>query len=451
MEHAYEASQVVHQDDQDALWRCYALYCLQGSAIESLTLRSHSFIKLVRDCRLPPSSGMNDVETTVVYRRHATGNPVVQSMKTRYLHSQKVNREVPTKLGQNMNYEDFLLALVDMGLRCFPELTESQALTKIVFDHVLPYAYKEETRLPFKMSEKKFQTIVTEPEIMCFLDAWDALLLDIFNRCRPSKGPRGAGEQRWMLYQEFQKFCEIFLWLHSHQTTSLLSKYQIAQIFVGVKHGAGTGLMQRYISYSEFRTGLVLLAFAGAESERRLHPTVYIGDTLNSSASRHQDIHSHKLTHEHKEFDATGVNKLKWLLKRIFDCSERRDQKVYWLIPFKDAFSKMFKDDGRPASYLSPRATTTPQKKRETVTILRSPPRMSVGSGSDWIELRTEEGRPYYFHKQSSKVQWKKPIDGLVRIKAPYSQLGRQGTASQSPRLTAERRMSLMLNFEDQL
>ena len=48
---------------------------------------------------------------------------------------------------------------------------------------------------------------------------------------------------------------------------------------------------------------------------------------------------------------------------------------------------------------------------------------MSVGSSCEWIELRTAEGKAYYFHKESSTVQWEKPTDDLVRIQADLKML----------------------------
>ena len=133
-----------------------------------------------------------------------------------------------------------------------------------------------------------------------FMDEWDALLLDVFNRCRPTTSPKVSGEQRWMLYKEYQDFCERFLWFHTHRTVSVLSKYQIAQIFVAVKHGGGVGVMPGYISYSEFRTALVLLAFAGAESERRSHPVVYVNQDSRSSVAKSYS-EKYKSTMKHKK------------------------------------------------------------------------------------------------------------------------------------------------------
>ena len=441
------AEHVVYQEDQDNLWRCFSLYCLQGSATDSLRLRMHSFIKFVRDCRFPPSAGFTDVAVTVIYRRHATGNVKKKCMNTRLINSQRVRKKAVTKLGQHMRYDDFVHALADMGVRLYRFLGKAEALSRIVFEYVLPNAHSERTHLPFSMSDKMVHSILSDPHVVNFMDEWDEMLLEIFNRCRPPTAPRAAGEHRWMLYLELQEFCETYLWLHTHHTTSLLSKYQIAQIFVVVKHGAGTGVMPGYMSYSEFRTALVLLAFAAAESERRQHPAVYVSQDSNSSASQ-ANIHSHKFLHEHKEFDPKPVSKLKWLLKRIYDCSERRDKKTQWLTPFKKVFQRMHIEDGKPVSYLAPNVEISQKKRRSTITVLSSPPKHSVGSGSDWIELKTAEGQLYYFQKSTNKVQWEKPEEDLVRIKGSFRS---QPTNSKPLGLTRARRPSMLTMLNSQM
>ena len=76
-------------EDQDSLWRCFSLYCLQGSAMESLQLRSHSFVKFIRDCQVPKKFRMDDASVTLIYRRYASGNPRLKSTSTRLLNSQK--------------------------------------------------------------------------------------------------------------------------------------------------------------------------------------------------------------------------------------------------------------------------------------------------------------------------------------------------------------------------
>ena len=158
-----------------------------------------------------------------------------------------------------MSYNDFVHAIVEIGCRVFAKdnVEESIALSRFVFQYVLPNAYREHLRLPYSMSVSDFHALLSYPKVINFMDEWDALLLDVFNRCRPTTSPKVSGEQRWMLYKEYQDFCERFLWFHTHRTVSILSKYQIAQIFVAVKHGGGTGKMPGYISYSEFRTALV--------------------------------------------------------------------------------------------------------------------------------------------------------------------------------------------------
>eukprot|EP00943_MAST-04B_sp_MAST-4B-sp1_P008111 g8111.t1 len=447
----------VAEDDQDSLWRCFSLYCLQGSAMESLQLRSHSFVKLVRDCNIPKQYGMSDAAVTLIYRRYASGNPRLKSTNTRLLNSQRKSSTSPTKLGQYMTYTDFVHALVEIGCRVCGEgtLEDSVALSRFVFKYVLPNAYQEHSRLPYSMSVTDFHAILSYPKVVNFMDEWDAVLLDLFNRCRPTTSPKLSGEERWMLYREYQDFCEHFLWFHTHRTVSILSKYQIAQIFVAVKHGGGTGVMPGYISYSEFRTALVLLAFAGAESERQSHPVVYVNQDSRSSVARSYS-ENHKSTIKHKQFDPTPVNKIKWLLSRIYECTEAKDNKAQWMIPFKDAFRRMYRHDGSPKSYLSlyfqKQEETALSKQRRRAAgqtnslssnnrneiIIKSPRRMSIGSGSEWIELKTADGKPYYFHKESSRVQWNKPQNDLVRIQANMST-----TSPISPKLTTARRESM--------
>ena len=439
----------VAEDDQDNLWRCFSLYCLQGSAMESLQLRSHSFIKLIRDSKIPKRYGIDDLSATLVYRRYATGLPRHKSTNTRLLNSQKRSKTSPTKLGHYMTYNDFVHALVDIGCRVYSSenIRKEVALSRLVFRYVLPNAYQEHTRLPYSLSVTDFYELMSYPKVVNFMDEWDEILLDIFNRCRPTTSPKMSGEQRWMRYKEYQEFCENYLWFHTHRTRSVLSKYQIAQIFVAVKHGGGAGDMPDYISYSEFRTALVLLAYAGAESERMSHPVAYIGrDSQSSVAKSYSEIH--KATIQHKAFDPVPVSKVKWLLSRIFECSEAKDNKTQWMNSFKDAYKSMYNRDGKPKSYLSPayeearlikiRKRTGPQRAKEV--IVKSPRRMSVGSGCEWIELRTAEGKPYYFHKGSSTVQWEKPTDDLVRIQADFENVNRSPT---SPKLTKARRESM--------
>ena len=147
-----------------------------------------------------------------------------------------------------------------------------------------------------------------------------------------------------------------------------------------------------------------------------------------------------------------SVSKVKWLLSRIFECSEAKDNKTQWMKPFKDAYRSMFNRDGKPKSYLSPayeearlskrRARTKQHRspQRATEVLVKSPRRMSVGSGCEWIELRTAEGKPYYFHKESSTVQWEKPKDDLVRIQADFENVQK---SPRSPTLTKARRESM--------
>ena len=445
-----DSFQVV-EDDQDSLWRCFSLYCLQGSAMESLQLRSHSFVKFIRDCQLPKQFGMDDASVTLIYRRYASGNPRLKSTNTRLLNSQKKSVRSPTKLGQYMSYNDFVHTLVEIGCKVFAKdnVEESIALSRLVFQYVLPNAYREHLRLPYSMSVSDFHALLSYPKVVNFMDEWDALLLDVFNRCRPTTSPKVSGEQRWMLYKEYQDFCERFLWFHTHRTVSVLSKYQIAQIFVAVKHGGGTGKMSGYISYSEFRTALVLLSFAGAETERQSRPVVYVNQDSRSSVARSY-TEKYKGDLQHKEFDPTPVNKIKWLLSRIFECTEAQDNKAQWMIPFKDSYRRMYRNDGKPKSYLSyayqqrqrlamlqaKQAGNSSPNSRNNV-IIKSPRRMSIGSGSEWIELKTAEGKPYYYHKETSKVQWNKPQNDLVRIQANL-----KNTSPQSPKLTTARRES---------
>ena len=79
---------------------------------------------------------------------------------------------------------------------------------------------------------------------------------------------------------------------------------------------------------------------------------------------------------------------------------------------------------------------SSPNSKNKV--IVKSPRRMSIGSGSEWIQLKTAEGKPYYYHKETSKVQWNKPQDDLVRIEANL-----RNTGPQSPKLTTARRESM--------
>eukprot|EP00944_MAST-04C_sp_MAST-4C-sp1_P009391 g9391.t1 len=442
----------VAEDDQDNLWRCFSLYCLQGSAMESLQLRSHSFIKLIRDSKIPKQHGIDDLAATLVHRRYATGIPRQKSTNTRLLNSQKRSKTSPTKLGQYMTYNDFVHALVDIGCRVYSgeSIRKTVALSRLVFRYVLPNAYQEHTRLPYSLSVTDFYKLMTYPKVVNFMDEWDEILLDIFNRCRPTTSPKMSGEQRWMRYKEYQDFCENYLWFHTHRTRTVLSKYQIAQIFVAVKHGGGVGHMPDYISYSEFRTALVLLAFAGAESERLSHPIAYTGrDSQSSVAKSYSEIH--KATIQHKAFDPVPISKVKWLLGRIYECSEAKDNKTQWMNSFKDAYKSMYNRDGKPKSYLSPVyeearlyriRTRTKGPQRSKSVIVKSPRRMSVGSGCEWIELRTAEGKAYYFHKESSTVQWEKPTDDLVRIQADYENVNRSPS---SPKLTKARRESMKI------
>ena len=120
------------------------------------------------------------------------------------------------------------------------------------------------------------------------------------------------------------------------------------------------------------------------------------------------------------------------------------------MIPFKDSYRRMYRNDGKPKSYLSyayqqrqrlamlqaKQAGNSSPNSRNNV-IIKSPRRMSIGSGSEWIELKTAEGKPYYYHKETSKVQWNKPQNDLVRIQANL-----KNTSPQSPKLTTARRES---------
>ena len=170
---------VVYQEDQDNLWRCFSLYCLQGSATDSLRLRCHSFINFVRDCKFPPYAGLTDVAMTVVYRRNATGMIKKKSVNTRLIKSQEVRRKAVTKLGQHMSYSDFVRTLAVMGTRLYKNLSKADALSRIVFEYVLPNAHREKTHLPFSMPDSMVRSILSDPNVVNFMDEWDEIILEI--------------------------------------------------------------------------------------------------------------------------------------------------------------------------------------------------------------------------------------------------------------------------------
>ena len=99
---------------------------------------------------------------------------------------------------------------------------------------------------------------------------------------------------------------------------------------------------------------------------------------------------------------------MKWLLGRIYECSEAKDNKTQWMNSFKDAYKSMYNRDGKPKSYLSPVyeearlyriRTRTKGPQRSKSVIVKSPRRMSVGSGCGGLNSEQQKVKHITFIK----------------------------------------------------
>ena len=97
-------------------------------------------------------------------------------------------------------------------------------------------------------------------------------------------------KKQFMSYTEFMEFVDTHCWF-SKTAPNLLSKADIAKIFIAVKNGGGTGHHPNQIDNTEFKTCLVLLALCGTKACAVLPPIVHtISDSRSSSSLSSSDV-----------------------------------------------------------------------------------------------------------------------------------------------------------------
>lgn len=153
-------------------------------------------------------------------------------------------------------------------------------------------------------------------------------------------------DKEWMSYHEFMEFVDTHMYL-ARSSPNLLSKADISKIFIAVKSGGGRGVHQDQIDNSEFKTCLVLLALCGTRACEVLPPIVHtIAESRSSTSLRSGDFTRYTNPNDKKP-PIPPVDKLKWLLRRIFNSPVARESKARHLVKFRSQFADMLNADGR--------------------------------------------------------------------------------------------------------
>ena len=217
-----------------------------------------------------------------------------------------------------------------------------------------------------------------------------------------------------LLFLSFLFFPSSFLFFLLRSSPNLLSKADIAKIYISVKDGGGRGLNENQINNQEFKTCLVLLAMCGTRACQVLPPKVH---TIAESRSTSRDATQYIA----RQDQIPCVDKLKWLLRRIFNSPIARESKARHLVKFRAQFADMLNADGNPLSYLRPyvfddstsqRSSRGEFSERSVSAIPQR--RLSLAPHANahlnWIKLKDEKGRTYYFNRDTGNVTWEKPL-----------------------------------------
>ena len=132
-----------------------------------------------------------------------------------------------------------------------------------------------------------------------------------------------------MTYQEYHNFVVKALYLQHNKRENVLSAFQVGQIFVAVKEGAGSDPGETaFIIFDEFLMALALLARAVAESRARM-----LGLSYDDVCPDH------------------GLA-MKSLFLRMSRSPSVMDRKMRCFVKFKRRVAAMRMEDGQPGEYL---------------------------------------------------------------------------------------------------
>ena len=147
-----------------------------------------------------------------------------------------------------------------------------------------------------------------------------------------------------MTYQEYHNFVDKALYLQHNKRENVLSAFQVGQIFVAVKEGAGSDPGETaFIMFDEFLMALALLARAVAESRARMLGLSY------------EDVcPDHGLA-------------MKSLFLRMSRSPSVMDRKMRCFVKFKRRVAAMRMEDGQPGEYLWLRRHEKKPQKGSTV------------------------------------------------------------------------------------
>lgn len=305
--------------DPDMLWRCFALHNIQSGAVtDPFHMNYYNFLSLLHECQLPRYAKLTDGQISVIFRSVAYNTPdeirKQKSMRTRiyesnYLH-RTTDRKRTTTIGNKLSYCAFLHALTKCALCVFPdEPNHKQALGMFVYHYILAKQVREQDPvilLPYGIHVDSAISFLENDQVIAFFQKFgnniDAMFMYFHSRGHRSRmtnaneliNPLTDSKKKWMTYTEFMEFVDTHMWF-SRTNPNLLSRADVAKIFIAAKNGGGTGTKEDQIDNNEFKTCLVLLAICGVRACAILPPIVHTIADSRSSTSLHSGDHTNHL------------------------------------------------------------------------------------------------------------------------------------------------------------
>ncbi len=213
---------------RDELQRIFMYYCSFGDHLNLDLMSSSKFQKLIRDIKLKVAT-VKPEEADLIFTK---------LMKNK---SQKINTEEYKH--QRMTFHYFIEGIKIIATKVYPNMTSTQALVKLLSNHVLPNAQR--------MPEKFTNVNVNDPEIVSLMEKHKKILQAIFYIYSVPEITDKTGRHEFMKVHEFVKFLTEF-----DITTSLIAKTDIFIIF----RSAIIESQYDDITYSQFEECLVKCA-----------------------------------------------------------------------------------------------------------------------------------------------------------------------------------------------
>ena len=270
------ASTLIHIDP-DMLWRCFAVHNIRSGAVtDPFHMNYYNFLSLLHNCELDEKARharLNDGQLGVIFRsvaypdKSSKSQRFAKSMRTRIyektfkhaVNSVQDFRRAQTH-GHKLTYKSFLHALTKCGMAVYPnEPNHRQCLGMFVYHYVLRDYIRDSdpvVRLPYGVDPEDTIHFLADPEVNQFMSSYKYSIDHMFNYFH-SRGHRTAEEatrsiggvlsaqskKQWMSYSEYCEFVDTHLGL-SRSTPAILSKADIAKIFISVKEGGGRGVKE---------------------------------------------------------------------------------------------------------------------------------------------------------------------------------------------------------------